>query len=55
MYFQFSKVFQQKQRCCGVVLKTFYALKIKIYDDKFRRKKVQYFYGQRNLITALKV
>ena len=39
---------------CGI-LKTFYALKIKIYNDNFREKNVQYFYEQRNLISALKV
>ena len=39
---------------CGI-LKTFYALKrLKIYDDKFRKNKFN-TYGQRHLITALKV
>ena len=42
-----------KMMWCGI-LKTFYALKIKIYDDKFRKNKFN-TYGQRNLITALKV
>ena len=43
-----------KMMWCGI-LKTFYALKIKIYNDNFREKNVQYFYEQRNLISALKV
>ena len=44
-----------KMMWCGI-LKTFYALKIKIYNDKFGEKKhVQYYYAQRNLITGLKV
>ena len=43
-----------KMMWCGI-LKTFYALKIKIYNDKFGKKHVQYYYAQRNLITGLKV
>ena len=48
----FQSVPTKTKMMCGI-LKTFYALKIKIYDDKFRKNKFNTY--QRNLITTLKV